>query len=110
MSYKSGTIPVEFKDAKRALIQALEAGDYQHEPRGALSEKNLLAVGDVDVEDVIKMLRRTRGDQYSSTPHDWDVETTVHVFRPDLDSERWYVKAYFLGSPDLSAVFVSVHR
>ena len=72
LSYKNGTIAIGLNDARRALIKALEDGDFQHDPRDALSEKNLLAIGEVTETDVIHVLRRTRGDQYSSSPHDWD--------------------------------------
>ena len=98
------------RSARGALIAALEAGDLQHEARDTLSEKNLLAVGEVSEADVIALLRRTRGDQYSSSGHDWDPATTVHVFRPDVDDERWYIKAYFLDPTGSSAVFISVHK
>lgn len=98
-----------FKNARKTLIEALEEGDYRHEPRAVLSEKNLLAIGEVTEEEVIGILRRTRGYQYSSSPHAWDAEVTVHVFRPVVHGQRWYVKAYFLGSPNASAVFISVH-
>ncbi len=98
------------RSARKALIAALEAGDFQHEKRDALSEKNLLAVGDVTETEVVGLLRKTRGDQYSSSPHDWDAATTVHVFKPVLDGEQWYIKAYFLDPSDESAMFVSVHK
>jgi hypothetical protein len=101
---------VGLKGARRALISALEAGDYQHEGRGALSEKNLLAVGDVTETEVARLLRRTRGDQYSNSHHDWDPETIVHLFRPEVNGERWYIKAYSLAPPEKSAVFISVHK
>lgn len=103
-------LPVGLTDARKALVEALESGNYQHEARSALGEKNLLAIGDVDENDVIRMLHLTRGHQYSSSPHDWDRDTTVHVFKPDVGGERWYVKAYFLNSPVGSAVIISVHQ
>ena len=56
------------------------------------------------------ILRRARGDQYSSAPHDWDRDTLVHVFRPVVSGQRWYVKAYFLAEPNGTAAFISVHR
>lgn len=101
---------VGLNSARKALIAALEAGDFQHEGRDTLSEKNLLAVGDMTETEVVRLLRRTRGDQYSSSCHDWDSETTVHVFRPEVDGERWYIKAYFLDPADKSAMFISVHK
>jgi hypothetical protein len=99
-----------FRAARTALIRALLAGDYQHEAREALAEKNLLAVGDVTAAEVIAFLRSTRGSQYSSASHDWDRDTIVHVFWPVVSGQRWYVKAYFLAEADGTAVFISVHR
>jgi hypothetical protein len=32
------------------------------------------------------------------------------VFRPEVDGERWYIKAYFLDQADKSAMFISVHK
>lgn len=91
-------------------MAALESGDFQHERRDTLSEKNLLAVGDVTETEVVKLLRRTRGDQYSSSGHDWDPGTTVHLFKPEVDGQRWYIKAYFLDPAEKSAMFISVHK
>ncbi len=99
-----------FRQAKAALIKALESGDFEHEQRDVLGEKNLLAIGDVDEDFVIGLLHRARGDQYSESPHDWDDQVTVHVFKPLLGRERWYVKAYFLESSPGRAVFISVHK
>ncbi len=97
-----------FRNAKTRLIRALESGDFGHEPREVQEEKNLLAVGDVTTEFVIDLLHKSRGQDYSSSPHHADPLVDVHVFGPTVDGERWYVKAYF--SPDRSAVFISVHR
>lgn len=36
-----------FKAAKSALIKALKNGDFQHEARGSITVKNLLATGQV---------------------------------------------------------------
>jgi len=99
-----------FSSAKRALLAALEAGNFQHEAREVLSEKNLLAVGDVSVDEVIGIVRRARGTDYSASPHHWDPGTEVHVFQPTVEGARWYVKAYFLEKPEGTAVFISIHR
>ena len=99
-----------FSSAKRAILAALETGDFQHEAREVLSDKNLLAVGDISVDGLVAILRRARGTDYSVTPHHWDPEIEVHVFRPTLDGTRWYVKAYFLEQPEGTAVFISIHR
>jgi hypothetical protein len=99
-----------FSAAKKALITALEAGSFQHEARGTISEKNLLAIGEVTETEVIRMLRRTRGAQYSRSGHHWDPGTTVHLFRPGIGGARWYIKAYFIDPNDQSAMFISVHK
>lgn len=67
-------------------------------------------MGDVTAGEVVAILRRARGHQYFSTPHDWDRETVVHVFRPVVSGERWYVKVYFLAEAASTAVFISIHR
>lgn len=46
-----------FNDARKALIKALEGRNYQHDPRDVLSEKNLLAIGEVTEADVVQVLR-----------------------------------------------------
>lgn len=56
-SYKSGAISMGFNDARKALIKALEGRNYQHDPRDVLSEKNLLAIGEVTEADVVQVLR-----------------------------------------------------
>jgi len=101
---------VSLRTVRQALIGSLESGNFEHEARAALAERNLLAVGDVDAAFVVRLLQRTRGDRYATSRHDWDREVTVHVFRPELDGERWYVKAYFLDVQAGRAVFISVHN
>lgn len=97
-----------FRDAKAALIAALEAGDYVHEPREVQEEKNLLAIGEVSAAFVSDLVRRTSGNDYSLGAHDADASVDVHVFKPMKNAQRWYVKAYF--APRSSAVFISVHH
>ena len=96
-----------FRDVKAALVAALESGNYEHELREVQEEKNLLAVGDVSQAFVVELVRKTTGNEYSSSTHHAEVSVEVHVLRPMKDGTRWYVKAYF--TPDSSAVFISVH-
>lgn len=96
-------------DARKALIAALRAGNFEHEIRDVQAEKNLLAIGEVDEEFVITLLHRTKGDQFTEAPHHWDGATTVYTFRPWHDGRYWYVKAYFVDDQDSRAVFISVH-
>lgn len=99
-----------FSTARAAIAAALRTGDFEHETRDALAEKNLLAIGDVDQAFVLHLLHRTRGHQYSTRPHDWSREVVVHVFRPVVGDTKWYVKAYLLDDPPGRVVFISVHE
>ena len=96
-----------FREERERLITALDEGRFQNEIRGAVEEKNLLAIGEVSAQEVIGMLRRCRGDQHRSSPHNRDLNVTVHEFMPVINRERWYIKAYFLED---EAWFISVHR
>lgn len=96
-----------FKHVRELLIDALEGGLYQHENRKDMESKNLLAVGEVTAEFVVGLLRRCAGTRYRATPHHFVRGVVCHEFKPVVDGERWYVKAYFLSK---DAVFISVHR
>ncbi len=61
-----------FRAAKAATIEALRTGNFEHEVGETRAEKNLLAIGDVSPDDVIGLLRRSRGDDYRESPHHWD--------------------------------------
>jgi hypothetical protein len=98
-----------FRQARSRLLAALRSGNFQHEVREVLAEKNLLAIGDVTAAEVIRAVQKTRGDEYSRSPHHWDPEIKVHVFRPRIEGERWYIKCYFLPASGETAVFISVH-
>jgi hypothetical protein len=101
---------MRFSSAKRAILDALELGNFQHEARDVLNEKNLLAVGELSVDEAIDVLKRARGTDHHVSPHHWDPATDVHVFRPQAGGVRWYVKAYFVEDPPGAAVFISFHR
>lgn len=96
-----------FTDVRTLLIDALESGRVQHEYRADMETKNLLAVGDVTAEVVVRLLRRCGGREYRASPYHFDRSILCHQFTPAVDGERWYVKAYFLST---DAVFISVHQ
>jgi hypothetical protein len=75
-----------------------------------MAEKNLLAVGVIDADFVIRLLNRSRGSQHTESPHDADREVIVHTFRPEHAGKRWYIKAYFLEEDGNEATFISVHE
>jgi predicted GTPase len=99
-----------FTDAKRTVVAALRSGNYEHEPRDVLEEKNLLAVGEVTEEQVIHALNRATGKDYSSSAHHWDESTEVHTFKPRVDGVTWYIKAYVVDEGSGRVTFISVHK
>jgi hypothetical protein len=96
-----------FKDAKRKVIDCLNTGHVLHEQRDAIDVKNLLAIGAVSINDVTQIIKRARGDSYSSSPHHYDETIDVHVLRTEFAGLKWYIKWYFV-EPD--SVFISVHN
>ena len=98
------------REAKAAVVKALKTGDFVHEGRETLGEKNLLAVGDIEAEEVARLVMRTPGTRYRQSPHHEDKSVTVHTFTPTVDKQRWYIKAYFLDEGQGTATFISVHR
>lgn len=101
-----------FSEAKPTVVAALREGNFEHEAREALAEKNLLAVGDVDANEVAAVVLKTRSEDYGESPHHWDQSVVVHTFTPTVREERWYIKVYFVETDgdDRKAMFISVHR
>lgn len=95
--------PTGFKQVKRAVIEALKDGRYQHEARNDINVKNLLATGEVTANEVIDLLRRSNGMQYEVSPHHSSSAFNVHI----ITVSTWYVKFYFL---DPDTWFISVHQ
>lgn len=83
------------------MVEALRTGNYRNEYRST-PEKNLLAVGLLDVPTAIELISRTRGQQAQQSPHHFDPSTPVWVFRPS----GWYIKFYLRGE----CWFLSFHR
>ena len=101
-----------FRTVKAAVVEALREGNFEHEAREAFAEKNLLAVGDVDANEVAELVLRTRSEDYRESPHHWDRSVVVHTFMSTAREERWYIKVYFVEAEgdDRKAMFISVHR
>lgn len=91
-----------FKEVKAKAIADLLSGDYAHEGRGDIDEKNLLQSGQIGAEDVVALLKMSRGGDHSSSPHHQDANLEVHVIK----CRDWYVKFYF----DPDTMFISVHK
>ena len=100
---------MSFSKAKKEVIECLKSGRIQHEANraGAIDEKNFLAVGKISVEETVKLISKTRGDQHTESRHHFASEITVHVFKPRVDGVSWYIKCYFI-EPDVW--FISVHK
>ena len=96
-----------FNEAKRKLIECLNAGYVLHEERNDIDVKNLLAIGVVSLEEAAYIIGGSRGDGYSVSPHHFDREIDVHVLVTKFSVQAWYVKWYFL-EPD--SVFISFHQ
>lgn len=94
---------IGFREAQRAVIAALEAGEYQHVSRGDIDVKNLLAAGEVSASEVAQVVRSCRGIHYTSSPHHAVDAIEVHVLKRD----GWYIKFFFI-EPD--TWFISVHQ
>ncbi|ALV05410.1 hypothetical protein [Roseateles depolymerans] len=92
-----------YRAVKLAVIAALESGQYQHEARGSIEVKNLLATGDISANDVIEIIKRSSGVNYVCSPLHQDSKLDCHLIR----SCGWYVKFYFV---DPMTVFISVHQ
>jgi hypothetical protein len=100
-------IDMGFRAVKARILKCLERGEVSHEQRGDIDVKNLLAIGEVSLSDVAKIITRARGDSYSTSPHHMVPSIDVHVIKARHGSQDWYIKWYFV---DPSAVFMSVHH
>ncbi|MCG8609430.1 MAG: hypothetical protein MI864_02745 [Pseudomonadales bacterium] len=97
----------KFNEVKKQVLECLYEGCVLHESRSDIDIKNLLEVGVVSVEEVAEIIRRSRGNEYESSPHHMDNNIDVHVIKTRYQSAQWYIKWYFI-EPD--AVFISVHQ
>lgn len=95
-----------FKDARARIIEALASGQFRHEARADADEKNLLDTRKVTAGFVVRLLLRCSGTEYEARAHHLNRELVCHIFTPELEGERWYVKVYFL---ERDIVFISVH-
>src|SRR3954449_9594518 len=79
-----------FRDVRCLLIDALESGRYQHEFRADMESKNLLAVGEVSPEFVVRLLQRCPGKRYRASPYHYDRRILCHECNAwsDLPSEQ----------------------
>lgn len=96
-----------FQDVRSLVIEALQSGQFQHEDREDQQEKNLLSAQKVPVNFVVRLLMRCSGEQYETRIHHSDTSLLCHIFKPEMQGDRWYIKVFFRRSV---VVFISVHR
>lgn len=92
-----------FKDAKKAVMEALATGNFQHEARHDINVKNMLMTGDVTPAQVSDIIKKSSGNDHNSTPHHRDASIQVHVIK----KSGWYIKFYFI---EPTTWFISVHE
>jgi hypothetical protein len=100
---------VGFTDVKRRAIACLDAGAFAFEIRERMSEKNLLATGEVTVAHVRSMISRCTGLQYTCLPMTEDAGTLKHELRPLIGGRQWFIRFYFVPGSDDLVMFISVH-
>jgi hypothetical protein len=96
-----------YREIKRKVVDCLNKGYVSHELRNDIDVKNLLAIGQVSLEEVAKIIGRSRGNDYSFSPHHFDTNITVHIIKTKQAGQKWYIKWYFV---EPNSVFISVHH
>lgn len=94
-----------FKEIRTLIIEALQSGRVRHEGRADADAKNLLSARIIKEDDVVRLLHRCKGWEYSTSRHH-TLDVDCHVFTPSMGDEQWYIKAYLRNE---LAVFISVH-
>jgi hypothetical protein len=96
----------KFKYAKRRVISSLESGNYDFEARFDIDVKNLLAIGEITANELIKIIKSCGGMDHECSPHRQCTGFLVHVMKP----ADWYIKFYFVDDSEGYTVFISVHK
>ena len=94
-----------FKDAKAEVLSCLQSGNILHASRGDIDTKNLLCTGQVSLEDVAEIIRRSRGREYACSPHHSVRDMDVHIIQRSHKGVAWYIKWYFV---EPASIFISV--
>lgn len=93
-----------FADAKRQVLAALKNGTWRTEAsRQRIDTKNRLATGEISVDDLARIIGKSRGQNHEMRPHHSDQAIAVHIIRKD----GWYIKFYFV---EPLTFFISVHE
>lgn len=96
-----------FKDARNKVLDCLKHGYILHEQRGNIDIKNLLAIGEISLEETAEIIAQANGTSYFSSPHHIVASIDVHIVKTKHKGKDWYIKWYFV---DPNSVFISVHH
>ncbi len=99
-----------FHEVRRRAIACLRADAFDSVMRLAMSEKNLLATGDVSADDVVRMIVLCRGIQYTARRMTDNTTILKHEMKPVVDGERWFIRFFFVPQPTDMMMFISVHK
>lgn len=97
---------IGYKLARKSVLNVLKDGTYQHETRDNCVDKNKLQTGEVTPKEVISIIEKSCGSDYTSSAHHRASEIEVHIIKKD----DWYIKFYFIEEDRSSAMFISVHK
>ena len=95
-----------FKGAKIQVLACLKSGNILHGQRRDINIKNLLATGQISIEDLTGIISQTRGNEYENSEHHLIKGLDVHILKTSFQGKDWYVKWYFI---EPNSVFISVH-
>ena len=70
-----------FNVVKKQVLECLKNGSVLHQERVDIDVKNLLAVGQVSLNEVADIIGRASGNSYSSSPHLQVEEIEVHIIK-----------------------------
>jgi hypothetical protein len=98
---------MRFKDVKIHVLRCMASGNILHAARNDIDIKNLLETGQISVEEVSDIIKRTRGNEYECSPHHIIAEIDVHIIKTRYQGNNWYIKWYFV---EPNSVFISVHN
>lgn len=99
-----------FRETKASVIRCLKEGNFDHEYRKDMYEKNWLAAGRVTSKYVAELLAGCTGTHHKCSPHHLDKSILVHVFKARDAQTIWYIKAYLVEDDDGHVTyFISVH-
>ncbi len=95
-----------FNEIKYQVIHCLKNGNILYAERKDINVKNLLAIGEITTQDLIGILKKSKGNEHQSSPHHYDPNINVHIIKTSYSGVTWYIKWYF---DEPNSIFISVH-